>query len=59
MSRHIVAGGDNFGVAGDNPLTDEDGDGIYSVSFCSRAADGGASDYTILNGNCPGGLLRQ
>ena len=50
----FVAGGDNFGVAGDNPLTDEDGDGIYSgVVSVPEAADGGASDYTILNGNCP------
>lgn len=46
-----IAGGSGFGVAGDNPLTDPDGDGIYSTII--RKPKGFTSHYTFLNGNCP------
>ena len=47
----FVAGGEGFGVAGDNELTDPDGDGIYSITIQKDA--GFSSHYTFLNGNCP------
>ena len=48
-----VAGGSNFGSPGDFPLTDSDGDGIYSgVVSVPEAIDGAQSNYTFLNGNC-------
>lgn len=45
----FIAGGGNFGVPGDNLMTDE-GDGMYS--FVTRRPVGFASFYTFLNGNC-------
>jgi hypothetical protein len=45
-----LAGGASFGVAGDNEMLDEDGDGIYSITM--MLDEGLASHYTFLNGNC-------
>lgn len=47
----FLAGGAGFGVAGDNPMTDSDGDGIYTLTV--RKPEGFSSHYTFLNGNCP------
>ena len=47
----FVAGGGNFGTPGDNPLSDPDGDGIFSGTF--EKAIGFVSNYTFTNGNCP------
>ena len=47
----FLAGGGNFGVPGDNPMTDPDGDGIYT--FVSTRPVGFTSHYTFVNGNCP------
>jgi len=47
----FLAGGSGFGVAGDHPMTDPDGDGIYTVTV--RKPEGFSSHYTFLNGNCP------
>ncbi len=44
-----LAGGSAFGQPGDNPMTDPDGDGIYSVTLM-RAA-GTTSTYTFVNGD--------
>lgn len=46
-----VGGGTGFGLPGDNPLVDPDGDGIYTGTLVRDA--GFASHYTFLNGNCP------
>jgi hypothetical protein len=46
----FIAGGGNFGNPGDNPMTDPDGDGIYSITI--RKPMGFSSYYTFLNGNC-------
>ena len=45
-----IAGGDGFGVPGDNLMEDPDGDGIYTITLQRDA--GFASHYTFLNGNC-------
>lgn len=47
----FVAGGTGFGAPGDNPLTDEDGDGIYTGIVLRPK--GFSSHYTFTNGNCP------
>ena len=47
----FVAGGAGFGVAGDNELTDPDGDGIYTGTV--TRPQGFSSNFTFLNGNCP------
>ncbi|MEO1713075.1 MAG: T9SS type A sorting domain-containing protein, partial [Bacteroidota bacterium] len=47
----FLAGGAGFGVAGDNPMTDPDGDGIYTVTV--QRDQGFSSFYTFLNGFCP------
>lgn len=47
----FIAGGNNFGFPGDNPMIDPDGDGIYT--FTTTRQVGFASYYTFLNGNCP------
>ena len=44
-----VAGGAEFGVPGDHPMTDM-GNGIYSVTISKPI--GTSSHYTFLNGNC-------
>jgi len=46
----FIAGGGNFGAPGDFPLTDEDEDGVYSITI-ERAA-GFESFYTFTNGAC-------
>jgi hypothetical protein len=46
-----LAGGGNFGNPGDNPMTDDDGDGVYSITVTRPA--GFQSFYTFANGNCP------
>jgi hypothetical protein len=48
----FLAGGAEFGVPGDNPMTDPDGDGIYTITITKPM--GTSSNYTFLNGNCPG-----
>ncbi len=45
-----VAGGSGFGFPGDNQLTDDDGDGIYTITL--QRDEGFSSHYTFLNGNC-------
>ena len=46
----FIAGGGNFGVPGDNPLLDEDGDDVYSMVFEKQV--GFESFYTFTNGAC-------
>ena len=46
----FIAGGSGFGVPGDNPMVDPDGDGIYTVTL--QRDQGFSSHYTFLNGNC-------
>ncbi len=46
----FLAGGTGFGVPGDNPMVDSDGDGIYTVTL--QRDQGFSSHYTFLNGNC-------
>jgi len=48
----FIAGGGSFGDPGDYPLTDPDGDGIYSITIAR--ASGFMSFYTFTNGACPG-----
>ena len=45
-----VAGGGYFGVPGDNPMTDDNGDGIWSVSI--EVPNGFTGYYTFTNGAC-------
>ncbi len=45
-----VAGGSYFGIPGDHPMFDGDGDGIWSVTI--DVPDGFSGYYTFLNGNC-------
>ena len=47
----FIAGGGNFGLPGDFPLTDDDGDGIHSGNF--ERQKGFESFYTFTNGICP------
>lgn len=46
-----LAGGAHFGLPGDHPMTDEDGDGIYTITLSLPA--GTAAEYTFTNGLCP------
>jgi hypothetical protein len=46
----FIAGGNDFGNPGDNPMFDIDGDNIYSIVI--RKQKGFASNYTFTNGNC-------
>jgi hypothetical protein len=46
----FVAGGLHLGVAGDNPMSDDDGDDIWTISIEFPANT--STDYTFLNGNC-------
>lgn len=46
----FIAGGSGFGSPGDNPMTDLDGDGIYTITISK--AQNFSSFYTFLNGNC-------
>ena len=45
-----IAGGTFFGWPGDNPMSDEDGDGTWSITMSVPL--GTTSNYTFLNGNC-------
>lgn len=46
----FIAGGTYFGVPGDNPMTDLDGDGIYSITF--ELEEGFSGHYAFTNGAC-------
>ena len=46
----FLAGGDTFGNPGDNPMTDPDSDGIYSITVQMLPNTG--TDYTFTNGAC-------
>jgi hypothetical protein len=46
----FLAGGVDFGVPGDNPMTDEDGDGVYSITL--EVATPYSGNYTFTNGAC-------
>ena len=45
-----LAGGADFGFPGDNPMSDDDGDGIWTITKEVIAPYTG--NYTFLNGNC-------
>jgi hypothetical protein len=45
-----VAGGDTFGMPGDNPMADEDGDGIWTVQVTLPPALG--TNYTYTSDAC-------
>lgn len=47
----FIAGGGNFGIPGDFPLSDGDGDGVYSITL--ERPVGFFSYFTFTNGNCP------
>lgn len=46
----FIAGGSNFGIPGDFPLLDEDGDDVYSIVL--ERPIGFESFYTFANGAC-------
>lgn len=46
-----LAGGADFGIPGDNPMTDDDGDGIWTITV--EVASGYTGYYTFTNGACP------
>ncbi|MEN0004942.1 MAG: T9SS type A sorting domain-containing protein [Bacteroidota bacterium] len=46
-----LAGGADFGVPGENPMTDDDMDGIYTITV--RLPMGYTGFYTFTNGACP------
>jgi len=48
----FLAGGGTFGVPGENPMSDDDGDGVWSITF--EKPVGFSSFWTISNGNDPG-----
>ncbi|MDE0871230.1 MAG: T9SS type A sorting domain-containing protein [Flavobacteriales bacterium] len=45
-----IAGGADFGVPGDNPMSDDDGDGIYTITV--TLDEGYTGHYTFTNGAC-------
>ena len=45
-----VAGGADFGFPGDNPMSDPDGDGIYTLTL--QVESGYTGYYTFTNGAC-------
>lgn len=47
----FLAGGAAFGVPGDFPLTDDDGDGVWTITI--EKQKGFSSFYTFTNGACP------
>jgi hypothetical protein len=47
----FLAGGGTFGNPGDNPMSDADGDDVWTITV--RLPKGMATDYTFTNGNCP------
>ena len=46
----FLAGGIDFGAPGDNPMTDDDGDGVYSITLEVTTPYNG--NYTFTNGAC-------
>ncbi|MEM7369443.1 MAG: T9SS type A sorting domain-containing protein [Bacteroidota bacterium] len=44
----FIAGGGNFGIPGDYPMADPDGDSVYTITV--RQPEGFASFYTFING---------
>jgi hypothetical protein len=46
----FVAGGGNFGIPGENPMDDSDGDGNHTITF--ERPVGFSSFYTFTNGAC-------
>jgi hypothetical protein len=50
-SGMYVAGGGNFGIPGDFPMSDDDLDGVWTITF-EKPRDF-QSFYTFTNGNCP------
>jgi hypothetical protein len=46
----FLAGGADFGAPGDNPMTDDDGDGVYSITV--EVAVPYTGNYTFTNGAC-------
>lgn len=47
----FLAGGLDFGIPGDNPMADPDGDDIWTITMTVPSPYTG--NYTFLNGNCP------
>jgi 1,4-alpha-glucan branching enzyme len=47
----FLAGGGTFGIPGDNPMSDANGDGVWEITV--RLQKGQSTDYTFTNGNCP------
>ena len=45
-----LAGGVDWGAPGDNPMTDEDGDGVYSITV--EVTTPYTGNYTFTNGAC-------
>ena len=45
-----LAGGADFGVPGDNPMNDDDGDGVWTITV--DVASGYTGFYTFTNGAC-------
>ena len=45
-----LASGDYFGVPGDNPMSDDDGDGIWTITMAMPLGYSGV--YTFTNGAC-------
>ncbi len=45
-----LAGGDYFGIPGDNPMSDDDGDGIWTITMAMPI--GYTGTYTFTNGAC-------
>ena len=45
-----LAGGADFGVPGDNPMTDDDGDDVWTITI--EVASGYTGYYTFTNGAC-------
>ncbi len=46
----FLAGGADFGVPGDNPMTDDDGDDVWTITI--EVASGYTGYYTFTNGAC-------
>jgi hypothetical protein len=46
----FVAGGGYFGVPGDNPMSDPDGDGVWSATL--QVPHGFSGNYIFVNGAC-------
>ena len=46
----FLAGGGNFGYPGDFPMSDDDGDGVWSITV--EVPHGFTSHYTFTNGAC-------